>query len=342
MMQVMPSVYPNCAAGRDAIRNLAPRAIVAGCRRALKLAPVAWLLVALAPGLLAPAAFGQALEPGASEAQVEGETTGDGATADDGWAAYDRGDYVAARRIFEQRVAEGDADAAYGLAIMNANGMGGAADLDAAAELYGMAAGAGNAEAASALGYHYDFGLGVPLNKDLAEYWYRKAVDGGSLLGMNNLAYSWIEQRRNLRNALDMIREVVAAGMIDSATLDTLGWGLYELGAYREALPPLCQAVLLEPNHPELRTHLGDAYWRAGRESDARKQWQEALMLEANPHLLSPTGADFMQAQGRGEWRSRLADRIARGLAGPNRPRGDIGAPGIESEFTDDCAIPMS
>jgi tetratricopeptide (TPR) repeat protein len=342
MMQVMPSVYPNCAAGRDAIRNLAPRAIVAGCRRALKLAPVAWLLVALAPGLLAPAAFGQALEPGAGEAQVEGETTDDGATADDGWAAYDRGDYVAARRIFEQRVAEGDADAAYGLAIMNANGMGGAADLDAAAELYGMAAGAGNAEAASALGYHYDFGLGVPLNKDLAEYWYRKAVDGGSLLGMNNLAYSWIEQRRNLRNALDMIREVVAAGMIDSATLDTLGWGLYELGAYREALPPLCQAVLLEPNHPELRTHLGDAYWRAGRESDARKQWQEALMLEANPHLLSPTGADFMQAQGRGEWRSRLADRIARGLAGPNRPRGDIGAPGIESEFTDDCAIPMS
>ncbi|MEX2201495.1 MAG: tetratricopeptide repeat protein [Dongiaceae bacterium] len=337
----MRSVYRKCAAGRDAICGVAWRAIVARCRRALTLAPVAGLLVALAPGAFVPAAFGpgafgQALEPGASEAQAYGETT------DDAWAAYDRGDYVAARRIFEQRVADGDADAAYGLAIMNANGMGGVADPGAAAELYGMAASAGNAEAASALGYHYDFGLGVPLNKDLAEYWYRKAVDGGSLLGMNNLAYSWIEQRRHLRDALDMIREVVAAGMIDSATLDTLGWGLYELGAYREALPPLCQAVLLEPNHPELRTHLGDAYWRAGRAADARKQWQEALMLEANPHLLSPTGADFMQAEPRGEWRSRLADRIARGLAGPNRPRGDIGAPGIESEFTDDCAIPMS
>ena len=341
MIRVMRSVYPNYVAGRDAIRSVALWPIVARCRRAFFVAPVAALLLSLATGPFAPAAFGQDPEPGASEAHVGSETVDGGETTDDAWAAYDRGDYVAARRIFEQRVAGGDADAAYGLAIMNANGMGGAADPGAAAELYGMAASAGNAEAASALGYHYDFGLGVPLNKDLAEYWYRKAVDGGSLLGMNNLAYSWIEQRRHLRAALDMIREVVAAGMIDSATLDTLGWGLYELGAYREALPPLCQAVLLEPNHPELRTHLGDAYWRAGREADARKQWQEALALEANPQLLSPTGADFMQAQPRGEWRQRMADRIARGLPGSERTRGDIGA-GIESEFTDDCAIPMS
>ncbi|MDZ4736844.1 MAG: hypothetical protein SGJ07_10910 [Rhodospirillaceae bacterium] len=312
--------------------------------------PVLWILCAtVLPALFA---FGLALGLTAGElrAQTDENTPGDASgsetlsapTSEDGWAAYDRGDYRAARDIFEDLAADGDPDAAYGLAIMTANGLGGAADYEAAAELYGMAASAGNAEAASALGYHYDFGLGVPLNKDLAEYWYRKAADGGSLLGMNNLAYSWVEQRRHLREALDMIREVVAFGMIDSATLDTLGWALYELGAYREALPPLCQAVLLEPTHPELRSHLGDAYWRAGREADARKQWQEALTLEANPELLSPSGADFIQAQSRGEWRNRLAERIARGLPGSNRPRADIGDPGIESEFTDDCAIPMS
>ncbi|MEX0808745.1 MAG: tetratricopeptide repeat protein [Dongiaceae bacterium] len=308
--------------------------------------PILWILLAM----VLPALLALGFASGELRAQTDENAAGDASgsetlsapTSEDGWAAYDRGDYLRAREIFEDLAADGDPDAAYGLGIMSANGLGGPTDHKAAAEFYGMAASAGNAEAASALGYHYDFGLGVPINKDLAEYWYRKAADGGSLLGMNNLAYSWVEQRRNLRAALDMIREVVAVGMIDSATLDTLGWALYEMGAYREALPPLCQAVLLEPTHPELRSHLGDAYWRAGRESDARKQWQEALRLEANPELLSLSGADFIQAQPRGEWRNQIAERIAQGPPGANRPRGDIGNQGIESDFTDDCAIPMS
>jgi tetratricopeptide (TPR) repeat protein len=339
-MRIMGSVYPIPVSVRGPKRFPVRQSPLKALLSAL-------LTAALALGLLllwsmAGEVRAQNTEPPSAGTLLA--ETGEAAspTSDDGWAAYDRGDYVEARRIFEPLAATGDPDAAYGLAFMMSQGMGGAVDLAAAARLYAIAATAGNAEAASTLGYHHDFGLGVPLNRDLAEYWYRKAVEGGSLHGMNNLAYSWVEQRRNLREALDMIREVIAFGMIDSATLDTLGWALYEMGAYREALPPLCQAVLLEPAHPELRVHLGDAYWRAGREADARKQWQEALELEANPHLLSRSGADFMQAQSRGEWRNRLTERIARGLSGSNRPRGDIGTPGIESGFTDECAIPMS
>ncbi len=258
------------------------------------------------------------------------------------WQAYDRGDYATARALFAPLVADGDPEAQYALGSMAANGLGGPLDFAEAARLFSDAASMGHADAASALGYQYDFGLGLPLNRDLAEYWYKKSADGGSLLGMNNLAYSWIEQRRHLREALDMIREVVGAGYIDSATLDTLGWGLYELGAYPEALPPLCQAALLEPGHPEIRLHLGDAYWRAGRAADARQQWQTALELDANPGNLSESGAHYLHAQSRSEWRQMLSDRIAYGVPGDNAPRSDIGPAGVEGGFTDDCAVPVS
>jgi tetratricopeptide (TPR) repeat protein len=270
------------------------------------------------------------------------QTPAEPGSIEEAWQAYDRGDYATARELFAPLAADGDPDAQYALGSMAANGLGGPVDYEEAARFYGDAASMGHADAASALGYQYDFGLGLPLNRDLAEYWYKRSADGGSLLGMNNLAYSWIEQRRNLLEALDMIRTVVGAGYIDSATLDTLGWGLYELGAYPEAVPPLCQAVLLEPGHPEIRMHLGDAYWRAGRAADARQQWQMALDLEANPDQLSESGAHYLYAQSRGEWRRVLTDRLAYGLPGDNTPRGDIGPAGVEGTFTDDCAVPVS
>ena len=296
---------------------------------------MALLLAALLLALLSlPVSDGRALAQTYDEPEA--------GSIEEAWDAYDSGDYARARELFAPFAADGDPDAAYMMGTMESDGLGGPVDYEAAAEYYSDAAAYGHAEAASALGYAYDFGLGVPLNRDLAEYWYKKASDGGSLLGMNNLAYSWIEQQRNLREALEMIRTVVGAGYVDSATLDTLGWGLYELGAYPEALPPLCQAALLEPGHPEIRIHLGDAYWRAGRFADAQRQWQAALELEANPEQLSLTGSHYMNAQPRGEWRDMLTRRMTYGPPGANAPRADIGSDGAETQFTDDCAVPVS
>ena len=39
----------------------------------------------------------------------------------------------------------------------------------------------------------------------------------------------------------------------------------------------------LRPEDPVLNDHLGDAYWRVGREREARFQWDQALTLKPEP-----------------------------------------------------------
>jgi predicted negative regulator of RcsB-dependent stress response len=38
--------------------------------------------------------------------------------------------------------------------------------------------------------------------------------------------------------------------------------------------------VELEPRNSVINDHLGDAYWTAGRQNEARFQWQRALRME--------------------------------------------------------------
>jgi Flp pilus assembly protein TadD len=53
----------------------------------------------------------------------------------------------------------------------------------------------------------------------------------------------------------------------------------FRLGDYNGAVDRLERAVELEPGDPTINDHLGDAYWRVGREREARFQWRRALSL---------------------------------------------------------------
>ena len=59
-----------------------------------------------------------------------------------------------------------------------------------------------------------------------------------------------------------------------------MGWVLYRLGDYEEAVQHLERAVELRPLDPIISDHLGDAYWKVGREHEARFQWRRALSLD--------------------------------------------------------------
>ncbi|MBL28699.1 MAG: hypothetical protein CMM50_14225 [Rhodospirillaceae bacterium] len=94
---------------------------------------------------------------------------------------------------------------------------------------------------------------------------------------LNYLGYSWVEQGVNLRKAKNMIERAVAQRPTDGYIVDSLGWVLYQLGDYSEAVKHLERATELRPHDPVIIDHFADALWRAGRTDEARFQWRRAL-----------------------------------------------------------------
>lgn len=97
---------------------------------------------------------------------------------------------------------------------------------------------------------------------------------------LNYLAYTWVERREHLDEALKMLQTAVDARPEEGFIVDSLGWAHYQLGHYPDAVKYLERAVALAPQDPTLNDHLGDAYWRAGRHVEARFQWSRALSFK--------------------------------------------------------------
>lgn len=100
---------------------------------------------------------------------------------------------------------------------------------------------------------------------------------------LNYLAYTWVEQGRNLTRARQMLERAVELRPNDGNIVDSLGWALFRLGDVPGAVRWLERAVELEPRNAVINDHLGDAYWAVGRQAEARFQWRRALGLEPEP-----------------------------------------------------------
>src|SRR6202012_2922247 len=97
----------------------------------------------------------------------------------DGVAAYQRGDYPAALRLFRPLADQGNGDAQYNIGVMYDKGLGVRTDFAIAAEWYRKAATLGIVDAQWDLGILYGEGRGVPKNYETAVAWLRKAADRG-------------------------------------------------------------------------------------------------------------------------------------------------------------------
>ncbi|WP_341898820.1 tetratricopeptide repeat protein [Ferrovibrio terrae] len=104
-------------------------------------------------------------------------------------------------------------------------------------------------------------------------------------LVLNYLGYSWVDMHRNIERATRMIERAVQLRPNDGAIVDSLGWALYRLGRYPEAVIQLERAVELKGGDPVITDHLGDAYWRVGRQEEAKFQWRRALGLKPEQDL---------------------------------------------------------
>ncbi|MEP1884966.1 MAG: tetratricopeptide repeat protein, partial [Marinomonas sp.] len=85
---------------------------------------------------------------------------------------------------------------------------------------------------------------------------------------LNYLGYSMVEKRVHLDEALAMIELAVAARPESGFIVDSLGWVLYRLGQYSEAVGHMERAVELEAVDPIVNDHLGDVYWAVGRKRE--------------------------------------------------------------------------
>ncbi|MAZ76068.1 MAG: hypothetical protein CMH31_02060 [Micavibrio sp.] len=93
---------------------------------------------------------------------------------------------------------------------------------------------------------------------------------------LNYLGYSWADRGKNLDKSLSMIERAVKLKPDDGYIADSLGWVLYRLGHFSQAVPHLERASILLPYDPVINDHLGDVYWRNGRIIEAKFQWERA------------------------------------------------------------------
>lgn len=115
---------------------------------------------------------------------------------------------------------------------------------------------------------------------------------------LNFLGYSWIDRGENLQRALAMVQKAVDAEPKSGAMIDSLGWAYYRLGQFNTAVEKLEQAVAIEAGDPEVNNHLGDAYWRVGRRTEARFQWNRVLTLEPSEKLRTQVEAKLKNGLG--------------------------------------------
>ena len=97
---------------------------------------------------------------------------------------------------------------------------------------------------------------------------------------MNYLGYSWLIYDKDTAKARAMLTRALAMQPENPAIIDSLGWAYYLDGKYDDARKFIEQAADLIPKDATVNGHLGDVYWRLGRETEARYQWERALLFK--------------------------------------------------------------
>jgi uncharacterized protein len=108
---------------------------------------------------------------------------------EDGRAAYNRGDYATALRLFRSLAEQGNADAQNDLGWAYEQGIGVQQDFKEAIRWYRLAAEQGYAPAQYSLGVIYYNGRGVPKNLREAIKWYQLAAEQGNSRAQYNLGF---------------------------------------------------------------------------------------------------------------------------------------------------------
>ncbi|HNF86158.1 MAG TPA: tetratricopeptide repeat protein, partial [bacterium] len=104
---------------------------------------------------------------------------------------------------------------------------------------------------------------------------------------LNNYSYSLAERRIRLDKARQMIEKALKKAPDNGHYLDTMGWVLFQLEEYAQALIYTQRAVAVHPNSEEVWTHLGEIHHKLGNTQDALSAFQKALTINPDNSMLT-------------------------------------------------------
>lgn len=141
---------------------------------------------------------------------------------------------------------------------------------------------------------HYSAGQAlIRLNKlDEAEKEFRQELkaDSSSAAAKYSIAYTLLERKIKIDEALNLLREAIAARPDYADARYQLGKALIEKGAVKEAVEQLESAAASEPKKDYIRYQLSIAYRRDGRAADAERELKNYRELKAANRSEKPSG----------------------------------------------------
>lgn len=113
-------------------------------------------------------------------------------------------------------------------------------------------------------------------------------LDTNNISALNSLGYILADRTKRYDEARNLLEKALTLKPDDPAILDSMGWLLYRLGKYPEALGQLRSAFNTGPN-AEIAAHLGEILWVIGDKDEARRIWQEGIKLSPTDPTIRET-----------------------------------------------------
>jgi tetratricopeptide (TPR) repeat protein len=102
------------------------------------------------------------------------------------------------------------------------------------------------------------------------------AQDQDNAVALNALGYTMILHTDRRDEAYKLIKRAYLLNPGDPATIDSMGWVLFQMDQPDKALEYLQKAYDILPD-PEIASHLGEVHWTLGNREQALKVWRQGL-----------------------------------------------------------------
>ncbi|MCP4040617.1 MAG: tetratricopeptide repeat protein [Gammaproteobacteria bacterium] len=104
------------------------------------------------------------------------------------------------------------------------------------------------------------------------------ALEPKNVQALNALGYTLADRTDRYEEAYQLIHQAISLKPQDYYILDSMGWVLYRLGRYQEALDHLRRAAEITKD-AEVAAHLGEVLWVTGDQQAARDVWDSAIKI---------------------------------------------------------------